>query len=378
MTEGEHGLRGRAARALLGPVLVAVVLHAALLAAYVARRGPDLGVLVCVSAARAGRPPFEAIATGRGRGYDGQWYYAVARAPWRRHLGDLDAPARQLRILYPALCWLVSGGNARLLLGAMPAVNLAAIAGLAGLGAWLAVRRGLNAWWGLLLPLATDAGLPALRNLSDPVSTLAVVALLAAWLVRAPWWAFALAAASAVLSREQNLVVVVIVGAACAWQGRARTTAATGAALVPWLAWVVRLHALYGRWPFLPGKGNFGAPLAGLLTCASHLSGPGISRLVSVFNALALCYLLLEIALALYLATRKGDVVLTLVPLAGVLLAVFAGSDIYADFWSYSRVLVWLPLGLWLAGVQSRRGWLLLLLAPAALGAVAALRGGLM
>jgi hypothetical protein len=378
MADGRHGLPGRILWAILGPVVAAVVLHGALLAAYVAKRGQDPGILVCVAAGRAGRPPFEAIPTGRGRGYDGQWYYAVARAPWRQHLGDLDAPARQLRILYPALCWLVSGGNGRLLLWTMPAVNLAAIAGLAGLGAWLACRQGLNAWWGLLLPLAADSGLPALRNLSDPVSTLAVAALLAAWLVRAPGWAFALAAAGAVFSREQNLAIVAIVVAASLWQGRPRTAAATGAALLPWLAWVGRLTLLYGRWPFLPGRGNFGPPLAGFLDCVCHLAAPGMPRLVTVFCAFALLHLLLLAVLALVQATRKDDLVLRMVLLAGTLLAVVAGHDIYDDFWSYGRVFVWLPVGLWMTGVQSRRRWLLVLLAPGAFGAVAALRGGLM
>jgi hypothetical protein len=375
MANGEHGTPAHVARAILWPVLAAVVLHGALLEGYVARRGHNLGTLVCVAAGRAGRPPFEAIATGRGRGYDGQWYYAVARAPWRRHQGDLDAPARQLRILYPALCWLVSGGNGRLLLWAMPAVNLAALGGLAGLGAWLAVRQGWNAWWGLLLPLATDAGLPALRNLTDPVSVLAVAVLLAAWLVRGPWWAFALGAAAAAFSREQNVAIVGIVIAGCAWQGRFGSAAATGGGLLTWLAWVGRLTVLYGRLPFLPGTGNFGPPLTGFLTCAGQLSGPGIPRLVIVFHALTLLYLLLHVGLALYLTTRRSDVVLVLVMLAGTLLAVVAGRDIYDDFWSYGRVFVWLPLVLWLAGLHARRRWLLVLLAPAALSAFAAAGG---
>src|SRR5689334_9259721 len=145
-------------RRVVGPCLVAAGFHAALLAAYVAAFGGDPSALVCAARERLGRPPYECLRTGFDRnGYDGQFYYALARAPWRRHGSDIDAPAvRHARILYPALSWLFSGGDARLLVWVMPAVNLLAIAALAGLGAAVACRHGLGAWWGALLPLAVN------------------------------------------------------------------------------------------------------------------------------------------------------------------------------------------------------------------------------
>ena len=369
-----EGRAGAGLRAVALPVLAAVALHAGFVTLYLARHGWDPGLLVCVARDRAARPPFEAVRTGLWFGYDGQFYYAIARAPWRLHVGDIDGPTRHLRIVYPALCWLFSGGNGRWLLWVMPAVNIAAIGGMAGIGAWLAARRGMNPWWGFLLPLALDAGLPLLRDLSDPVSTLAVLGLLAAWLVRAPDWSLLVWAAAALFTREQNAAVALALLAAGLWTRRDGPAAAVGAALALWGGWVGLLRVCYGKWPFLPTRANFGAPLSGLSYYATHLAGPGASRMMTLFNALALGYLLVQLALAVYLAARARDRALSLVLLAGVLLALTAGAAIYVNCWAFSRVLVWLPLGLGLWGLDERKGWILVLLAPCVLGTCAAIR----
>jgi hypothetical protein len=365
---------GPGLRAVVLPVLAAVVLHAGFVTLYLARHGWDPGLLVCVGRDRAAHPPFEAIHTGLWFGYDGQFYYAIARAPWRRHVDDIDLPARHLRIVYPALCWLFSGGDGRLLLWVMPAVNVAAIGGMAGIGAWLAGRRGMNPWWGFLLPLALDAGLPLLRDLSDPVSTLAVLGLLAAWLERAPNWSLLVWAVAALFSREQNAAVAVALLAAGLWTRRPGPAVAVGTALALWGGWVGLLRVGYGRWPFLPGRGNFGAPLSGLSYYATHLAVPGGSRIMTLFNALALGYLLIQLVLAVYSAARARDRALSLVLVAGVLLALTAGVAIYHNCWAFGRVLVWLPLGLGLWALEERKGSILVLLSPCVLGTCAAIR----
>lgn len=349
------------------PALAAALLHGALLALYVAAFRGDLSALVCVGRERVGTVPYETIRTGFDRfGYDGQFYYALARAPWQRHGADLDAPAaRHLRVLYPAVCWLVSGGDARLLLWAMPLVNLAAIGVLAGLGAWLAARQGLSPWWGLGLPLAANVGMPALRDLTDPLSTLAVFALLVAWLRRAPWWLLGSCALAALLCREQNLVVVGVVAAAAAWGGRRAEAACVALAVAVWAGWVLALRAAYSAWPFLPGQGNFGPPLAGVLARLSP--DPAAMAGNRWVHVLGLLFVGLQVLLAVYLAARRDDNVVSLVLLAGVALAVLAGPAVYEGAWSYARVLVWLPLGIWLACVLAKRPRPALLLLPAVL-----------
>jgi hypothetical protein len=349
---------------VLGPALLAGALHAALLAGYVGAHHGDPASLVCVGNERRGRQPYEGIRVGFDRfGYDGQFYYALARAPWARHLQGIDfAPGRQLRILYPAVSWLLSGGNPRLLVWVMPAVNLLAIAGLAGVGAALASRRGLSPWWGCLLPLAVNAGMPALRDLTDVLSTLTVAALLAAWLTNRPGWVLALCAAGAAFCREQNVAVVGLVLAATAWQRRWADCASLAAVLALWAGWVGTLRWMYGESPFLPAEGNFGKPLAAFVGCLPGLGGHAVAGRAWPHVA---CLLLVgaEMLLALDLARRPGDPVLRLLLLGAVALAAVAGTAIYEDKWSFTRVLAWLPLGLWLACAEQRRRWLLAALA---------------
>jgi hypothetical protein len=361
-------------RLLLGPILASLLLHLGFLAAYLAAHHGDLGRLVCVAAGRAGQPPYEVISRPLGRGgYDGQFYYALARAPWKAQ----EHPPRHLRILYPAVCWLCSlGGGPRRLLWVMPAVNLVAIAGLAGVGAWQARRRGLSPWWGVLLPLAVNVGLPLLRDLTDPVSTLAVSGLLVAVLVGAPDWSVLLWAGAAVFSREQNVLIAGLLLGTCLWKGRLRLAVGITAVLALWLAWVGLLRSLYGDWPFLGGQGNFGVPFVGLLSYCHRLVTRTSYHLRGLAQVVVLLHLLLLLGLGVFLLIRRGNNLCRVTTLLGLALAVGAGRYIYGDVWAHGRVLVWLPLGLWLGGVETRRRWLLLLLTPLPLMEVlAAVRG---
>jgi hypothetical protein len=341
---------------ILGPSLVAAGLHALLLTGFVAAHGGDPAALVCVGGERVGRPPFEAINIAfRKHGYDGQFYYALARAPWRKNPEGLDnAPVRQLRILYPAVSWLMSGGDARLLLWALPLVNLLAIAGLAGLGASLAGRHGLSPWWGALLPVALNVAMPALRDLGDVLSTFAVCGLVVGWLRRGPWWELALWAAAAVFCREQNLAVIAAVLAVAAWRRQAPVCLGLIAVVALWATWVGVVWALYGQWPMHQGQeGHIGWPLVGMFQRLQGLD-QFPSRASAVIAVLSLLLILAEAGLAVYLLRFRPDPVVALTALGGAALAVLGGFILYEDHWGYSRVFALLPLGVWLGCVQAR------------------------
>jgi hypothetical protein len=360
---------------LLWPAATVIIVAAGLLALYVAKHGGDLASLLCAGENRIGRHPYEAIETAGGpNGYDGQFYYAIAQDPWRTHDNELiDNPAaRHQRILYPALCWLLSGGNPDALLWVMPCVNLLALGGITALGAWLAAAHGRSPWWGVALPASLNAALPAMHNLTDPIAMLAVAALLAVWLARGPAWLIALTAAAAVFAREQNLAVVGILGLAGLWRGRTPATCGLAVSVLAWVAWVGVLRATYGTWPFLDGAGNFGPPLEGMLFRWEHPGGnDGFSRRLSIFFVAAMVHLTLQLALAGYLTLRRPLGAVTGCMLAGAGLALVAGTSIYGDFWSFTRVFVWLPLGIWLIGLRGPANWPLLALLPAVLWPIA-------
>jgi hypothetical protein len=356
---------------LLGPTLAATAFHAAVLAAYVAAFHGDPSSLACVARERLGQSPYEFIDTGFDKnGYDGQFYYALARAPWRPHHLDIDAPAvRQARILYPAISWLLSAGDGRRLLWVMPCVNLLAIAALAGLGAKTARDYGLSPWWGALLPFAVNAGMPVLRNLTDVLSTLSVAALLIAWLRGWPWWTAGLCAAAALFGREQNVVVVMLVVVFTLWRARTvpgspqcdkRWLAGIVAALLSWSLWLGVLRLFYGEWSLLPAGGNLGAPLSGMLYRWTHLAGESTG--LTIFHIVCMFALTLQLGLAIRLMGTPSDGLLRSVAAAGFLLALMGGLSLYGDSWSYPRVFAWLPLSVWLACVQLRWRWPLLAL----------------
>jgi hypothetical protein len=386
---------------ILWPMIAATALHALLLIAYVAALGGDPSVLVCVASDRAGRPPFEAVQQGLGKdGYDGQFYYALARAPWKRHEAGLDAAGfRQVRILYPVVSWLLSGGDARRLLWVMPLVNLLAIAGLTGLGAFAARHHGLSPWWGVLLPLALNVAMPAFRDLTDVLSTFAVCGLLVGWLRRCLWWELTLWAAAALFCREQNLVVVVALLAVAAAGGtlsrpfphqairsasegprkhgtqwrHGRTCAGLAGVLLLWVAWVGAVWALYGTWPFHTTQTHhFGWPLAGMLHRLQQLDQLP-SRASALVSVGSLLLIVVEVGLAVYLLRFRPDPLVALVALGGATLAILGSFILYEDHWSYSRVFALLPLGLWLGCVQVRWRWPLVVMSASFVVPLAAL-----
>jgi hypothetical protein len=355
-------LRGAAA-----PALAAAAWHVLLLVVYLVPFGGDVSALVCLGREQVGRPPFEAVRVGfEGPGFDGQMYYALARSPWRLHGLPVDCPVyRHDRILYPALAWLLSGGGDPVrLLWALPALNLLAAAGLAWLGARLALHHGRSAWWGFLLPVVANAGMLAMRDLTDPLALFAVCGLLTAWLLRwSPAVVFAWAAA-AVLAREQNAAVVLIVVLAALCHRHWRHAAGAAAALLVQAIWVVSLHAAYGAWPF--ARETVAAPLAGIL---GHWSLPRAAYSTSylLLHATGILTLGVQFVLSLAVCFFRVNRSVKLVALAGALLAVVGGPLLYVEEWNYLRVFLWMPLAVWLASVSSGRRWPIVLLSPMAL-----------
>ena len=86
----------------------------------------------------------------RGLGYDGQYYYRLARAPWSTdHLVDglqFGRPVyRHQRIGYPIVAWALSaGGRQSLVPWTLAAANILAAAVAAAAAAALLLRRGAS------------------------------------------------------------------------------------------------------------------------------------------------------------------------------------------------------------------------------------------
>src|SRR5262249_31228713 len=85
----------------LGPMFATGFINAAFILGYVAIYNGEASALICADQEKIGRSPFEAVKVGfPTQGFDGQFYYVLARDPWWRHGNDIDYPAyRHARIV---------------------------------------------------------------------------------------------------------------------------------------------------------------------------------------------------------------------------------------------------------------------------------------
>ncbi|HEU5199830.1 MAG TPA: hypothetical protein VFU32_09345 [Ktedonobacterales bacterium] len=142
-------------------------------------------------------------------GYDGQFYYYIARLPFHAPPGSFDGTAeRYSRILYPALVRLVSLGHASVIPWAMLGINLAAITGTVALLSWLLRERGLPAWLALVGGFYCGFALGTLRDLADPLLGFWLMLALV-WMQRRQWLLVAGSLALGLLTRETALTFVV-------------------------------------------------------------------------------------------------------------------------------------------------------------------------
>jgi hypothetical protein len=362
---------------LAGPVTASIIVHLLIMAAYIAGQHGDISTLVCVDSTHIGAYPFESISNGFATGgYDGQFYYALSRDPWHKDAtGIIDFPAyRHGRILYLALAWLASGrGDPVLLLWALPIINLISIGALAWLGGVLARSFGRSTWLGFLLPVVLNVGSPALRDLTDPLAATTATGLIVGWLLgwRSVW--LGLWAAAALLSREQNIVIVVVVLAMCWANGRTPQAAAIVTALLLWFGWLGVMYDFYHELPF--ATNNLAAPLVGLWWRWTHLNG--LPPQVYFLHVVGMICLTTQVAMCLLLTLCRAERVVMWTALVGAALTLLASRDILLDWNSYMRVLLWMPLGIWIWAVQTGRRWPIVLLSPMAIWPIIATPQGM-
>ena len=226
------------------------------------------------SSVTAGSLPPGLIVTP-GSGYDGQFYYRLALAPWNFHHQFsgivMDLPVRFQRIGYPAVVWASSLGHRSAVPLMMVIVNVLALGALGlACGRW-AQQLGRHALWGLLP--ATYFGF--VYTLSRDLTELLAAALLVGGLVALRNKNFALAALSlsaAVLTRETALIFVASY-AVVRIRSMLRTRNAFCVDDVPWIGplavfvlWQVIVRLSAGVWPLTSDKSsNFDLPFRAII-----------------------------------------------------------------------------------------------------------------
>jgi hypothetical protein len=276
-------------------------------------------------------------------GYDGQFFYRLARAPGTTKAVDgisLDYPAyRHQRIGYPLLVWLSSlgGRSPRTVIWALIAVNVAALAVLGGLGALLAQASGRHAAWGLVLPAYPGFALTLARDLAEIVSIcfLAVALLL---YQRGRPVATALALTAAMLCRETTLVLAV--GFALAWAGsgagRERRDAVPFAVpLGAFALWQLVNWAWFGALPVLDAPHALDLPFVGIKHLVTNVTGVhGLARINSI-EALLLLVGVITVAAVWRAASAPAALRWAWLCAAGLL--VVASPMVWVEDWAFMR-----------------------------------------
>jgi hypothetical protein len=353
--------RGLLGRSVALAVAVTVAVTAWFMAATAARHDydPTTWIVAGTDFAATSRVPADAVRL-RGSGYDGQFYYALARDPLALDPATraaIDTPAyRAQRVLLPALAWAASGGGSTgALEWAIPALNLAGAALLALAVALIARGRGAPAWFGVGAGLLLGVLLAALRDLTEP---LALAALALAILARersrpAAWGALA---AAACLGRESLAIAVAAILLVDLVQRRWPLAAAGAAALAAAAGWQLWLRAHLGTAGVMSGgPDTFSAPLEGPLHHIRVLDRLDLLTHRSGLWALAFMALTaLACAWGVAAALRdRDDIAAAFVAL--LVLFALSGPPVWADVFGFARAAA--PVWLMLVVMAARRPW---------------------
>lgn len=182
-------------------------------------------------------------------GYDGQFFYYIARFPGDMRIAVVDAPAlRYSRMLYPLLARIFSLGQSDLIAWMLLAINVVAIAATVALLAWVLRERNLSIWPALAPGLYCGQALAATRDLGDPFAIF-WLALALAFLQRRRWLAVAASLGFGMLTRESTLLFAFCFAVPLVLERGWKLLAAFAAIVFgPYFAWEWALYRVTGVW----------------------------------------------------------------------------------------------------------------------------------
>ncbi len=361
---------------LIGPLVGVVALYAVVLEGRFETYHGNVTGFILFGHIFAGRthPPAGALLNSPG-GYDGQFFYVLARDPllFHRHtIAGLSGEVfRMQRMAYPALAFVLAAGSRAAIPWTMLLVNLLVVLAVTiGFGAY-ARARGWSGWWALIVGLTTGFLIATLRDLADPLAAGAALAGLLFWQRRQAGWATVFLTV-AVLAREAMVLAVAAVAievAVSAWRGRSRPGAARQRLRALWpvvvvpaaafAAWQVYIGIRYGG-TTTPHKA-FLPPFDGIAQEIRHAIADPWTR-DKVWDLTYIGVMLAGIVAAANTVRRRVS--------ASSVGALFFGLSLlvlnFGDPWSYTRLSAPMFLFLFVAALERRSSTAVLLCAAAA------------
>ncbi|MGA2012981.1 MAG: hypothetical protein ABSH51_20915 [Solirubrobacteraceae bacterium] len=308
-------------------------------------------------------PPRGAV-VDTARGYDGQYFWALARDPLllrdRTVAAFADQGFRLQRVAYPALAYLLAAGRPAAIPWVLLAINVIAVLGITVVVGGYARTRGRSEAWGLAAGLLPGFLFATMGDLSDVLAVSAMLCGLIMWRRRRCWWAAGLLSV-AVLAREPMMLAVAGVAlevGARAWQGgrlgagaRALARAAWPACAVPVLAfaaWHAYIQLRYGGSTADPGTA-FALPFVAVWREAQR-AAHGASIVHGAWDLTYLALMLLGIGASVELLRRGCSAP----AIAAVLFSLSLLVLTFGNDWSYTRLSAPLFACLLLGGLERR------------------------
>jgi hypothetical protein len=299
-----------------------------------------------------------------GVGYDGEFFYFMARDPfmnrgWSAHV---DAPSyRYQRILYPLLVWAFSLGQPALIPLMLVLVNLGAVAA----GTWFVARMlrhgGMSEWYSLFYAFQSGFLLAVFRDLCEPVALALAVGCLFFY-GRGKWGWAAVFLSLAILARETMAVLIplLVLDGLC-FKREPRKALLLLAPLAPFALWQLFVSLRLGTPTWVEGQRNFGVPLAALIAHVKEVffAGSGRPAAEKVYLAVFLSVAAMTPVFAVREIVRRRDEI-SLGLFGFSLMPFLMTQHVWVEPWSYGRVLVPGAVFLVLAFVRSKdRAYLL-------------------
>jgi hypothetical protein len=307
-------------------------------------------------------PPAGAVIDTR-TGYDGQYFWALARDPLLLHQSTADgfhgAGFRLDRIAYPALAYALAAGQEGALPWTLLMINVLVVIAITVAFAAYARGRGGSGWWALAVGLLPGLQFATMGDVSDALAVAAMLGGLMMWEQGRRWPAAGLLAV-AVLAREPMMLAVLAVAVDAGARGwrrrrepralRATVRAAWPAIVIPTLvfvAWQAYVHLRHG----VAGTGApataFQPPLVGLLA-EFRRALDGTPTVAGSWDLAYLAAMVAGIGAAFALVRRRLSAPGIAAVLFGLVLTVLTfGGD-----WSYTRLSAPLFAVLLLGGLE--------------------------
>ena len=180
-------------------------------------------------------------------GYDGQFYYQMARNPLGAAQFMDNAPYRYQHLLYGLLAWFLSFGQAALAPYALLLINLLSLVGTVEIVARLLARRGFSPWFSLALGLYFGQAVGLTFDTTEPFTYFLIC--LGLWcLEKRQLTASALWMGLATISREIAVLFPLCLALSFAWKREWKTAALfTGAGVLPLFVFLGSLALIFGQ-----------------------------------------------------------------------------------------------------------------------------------